>query len=564
MVPFPRNSTGGTSAQPWFVRSHCAHGTVPLLLPRMTGHAPHHHPPPPSARMLSAMDSVKAACEIDVLFLCPMPSDFPLARSDSVLEFALSPLAPPPLIVDSQFLDDMLNSVLRMAADQPMDTSWTVIYDSRDEHREPKQLKLANDVISSAQVAATPENFLDSVVSSLADKQKEATAETWDPVDFSKRLVEHGDALLKERDLPEQKRRLARRLSETTPDRFKGPRLPLPFSCPKSRCLMDAYEQGAVSNSCSDALKAAEQVRETESSTVSFMVAHQVPESATFLGFSLLCTFLLVSALFLTLRQGAHFHHGAMQQRRLNKKILQAVYSNPELKTSIEFQLQEEIGAVPPLPPHVLATMGGTKPPKAVICCTKAISMAFFPVMFVVFFVNPVLAVLSLCVAMTVRFLMWGVCPNPPVLMCKCCCCGVTTEDVKNDTVSAEQACCTCCNGLGVCGPLCMSCCGADPDDACDCCTGDCDCCNPEPECTCCCCGLTNWNAKKGIMTDEQSCCTCCNATGQCADGCAACCEGGSGCACCSEGCDCCSGESSPNGKKAKVFIYQGIPVQMV
>ncbi len=147
-----------------------------------------------------------------------------------------------------------------------------------------------------------------------------------------------------------------------------------------------------------------------------------------------------------------------------------------------------------------------------------------------------------------------------PVRMCSCCCCGTTTEDVNNGTVSTEQKCCTNCNGLGVCGPLCDSC-FANKEDPCGCCTGDSDCCNPsEPKCTCCCCGLSNWDARKGIMTDAQACCTCCESIGKCGDGCADCCGDEKGCDCCTNGCDFCPGKSSPG----KVVVDQGIPIQVV
>ena len=496
------------------------------------------------------MESVASACSRDVALLCPIPSDF-LSR-DPILDFIMSPS---PLMLDSSFMDQMLNSAIRMAADQPMGTTWTIVYDLGAEQK-PRELEMANNVVSLPRVPTTAENVLDSMVSTLAEKSAA------DPFEFVKRLQEHGNTLLLDSTISEERRRLARRLSEASPTSFSKPRLPLPFGCPKNRCLMAAYSEGATSDRCSDALKAAENVRDLE-------VAHETlleqKESDAFLGFTFLYAILAFCTLAMVHKRFSKLHIGRMEHLRLKRSILQAVYSNPEIKASVEFQLQEEIGGVPPLPPHVLERMGGMKFPRGFFCC-KVVRVFMMVLIVFLAFAAPLLAMPLLCIIMAGRCLSLSLCPTkPPVRMCSCCCCGVTTEDVKNGTVSATQACCTCCNGLGVCGPLCTSCCGTDPEEACGCCSGDCDCCNPVPKCTCCCCGLTNWDAKKGMMTDEQACCTCCAGTGSCGEGCMACCgDSGDGCGCCAGDCDCCSGASSPVVKESKVVVYQGIPIQLV
>jgi hypothetical protein len=252
------------------------------------------------------MDSVSSACSRDVAMLCPMPSDF--LRRDPILDFAMSPS---PLIIDSSFLDQMLNSALRMASDQPMGTTWTIIYDLGEEQK-PKELALANNMVSLPQVPTTAENVLDSMVSSLAEN----TAA--DPFDFVKRLQEHGIALLQDSTISEERRRLARRLSEASPTSFSQPRLPLPFGCPKNRCLMNAYNQGATSDPCSDALKAAENVRDLEVANEALLEQ----ESGAFLGFTVVYAILAFCTLAMVHKRFTKLHMGRMEQLRLKRSIL--------------------------------------------------------------------------------------------------------------------------------------------------------------------------------------------------------------------------------------------------
>ncbi len=210
-----------------------------------------------------------------------------MTRGDPIFELLLSPRAPPPMMVDSTFLDEMIGSVLRTASEQPATTTWNIVYDMGHEQKPKalvKTIEAPKDPVPTAATkaavateaavtkeapavteevpavtkevpavikeasAATAEKVLDTVVSTLAEKER--ASGNFDPFAFSKRLVEHGNALLKEKNLPEDRRRLARRLTQTSPDHFHGPRLPLPVGCRKYRCLMPAYEQGAVSNAC--------------------------------------------------------------------------------------------------------------------------------------------------------------------------------------------------------------------------------------------------------------------------------------------------------------------------
>ena len=486
------------------------------------------------------MNEVEAACTRDVATLCPMPSDFLLSdRHDPSLDFIINPMVPGPIIMDTSFLDDMMNSALRMSLEQPMGTTWTIYYDAgAGSEEKPAELSLPNHVISLPQVPTTPENVMDSMLSSLAQVQQESSSETWNPVLFSKRLSDHGHSILSSQmDSTNERRSLARRLSETTPTRFTTSRLPLPFGCPKNRCLMSAFEQGAVSNACNNALTFAEQLNVSPRSYAVPVEQYQYPDVVSYI---IIYVLLALTILVIAHHRLGKFHQNSMERRRLKWKIMQAVYSNKELKASVEFQLQQEIGNVPPLPPHALASMGGMKLHSG----CKISKITFLAFLVFAFFFSPLLLIPIICMMMMARSHHWSFCPSKThVRLCCCCCCGVSTEDVKNSTVSSEQACCTCCDGLGVCGPCCTSCCGSDPEYSSCCCSESCDCCNPQPKCTCCCCGLTNWDARKGIMTDEQACCTCCGSTGK-----------HHGCA------DCCGG-SSPD---SKVAVYQGVPIQVV
>ena len=64
------------------------------------------------------------------------------------------------------------------------------------------------------------------------------------------------------------------------------------------------------------------------------------------------------------------------------------------------------------------------------------------------------------CVSLTSWFFWMVIFSQKRAHMCACCCCGVTTEDIKNCTLTEEQACCGSCQGTGVCGVACADCCG--------------------------------------------------------------------------------------------------------
>lgn len=513
--------------------------------------------------MHSAMHVVEEVCSKDVALLCPSPEDRRLFNSqppvlrlgtprDPLMDFMMNPMAPPPQMFQlSSILDEMMNQALQepqggtvirfyRISDQPEDSA------PQGPDEAPKELP-------------APEQVLDSMVHTLMERTVER------PEVVAQQVVEHGNKLLQSEVLDEDRVRMARRLTEMNPEKFQGPRLPLPFGCPRNRCLMSALDQGAVSSPCAQALQDAQT---TQTVVVQRHAMKVERESEAFIHFTLLYIFLAMITI-VALRK--HLHRMTRRVRAhmaLKRSILQAVYSNPAIKAKVESMVGGSIGAVPPLPPHVLAEMGGAQFPHRGFFAMKMLKLATFSTILTLIFVNPFLAMPLLCVLMLVRFLHLSFFPpQAPHMACSCCCCGLSTDDVVSGNVSTKQACCTCCNGMGVCAPGCADCCGLDPNDACDCCSDGCDCCNPPP--TCCCCDAT---PGMEYLTEAQANCSCCNGNGECGDGCKACCGDETGCDCCNDGCDCCSGDSTPGKSKienkpmlrANSGVYQGIPIQIV
>jgi hypothetical protein len=501
--------------------------------------------------MQLAMRHVEAACSADMSTLCPSPEQLAIRRApivrlgaprDPIMEFLTNPMAPPPMMMDlSTVLDQMVTEAIQMSDGRPHLTIFRVV-DMPADNEQPAE-------------KPAPEELLDSMVKNLVQRSSEK------PEVVTQKIVEHANDLLKtEQD--GDRVRLARRLTELSPGMFRGPPLPLPFGCPRNRCLMAAYEQGVTSQPCSDALKAAEGVRNVVVMRESIKVER---DSKVFLTFTMLYGVLAFVTLAVLSKHLKKMHRRIEYQVNLKKSILQAVYSNPAIKAKVEASMGKGIGYVPPLPPHVLAKMGGHEFPHRGFFCLKIIKAATFAAVLTLVFVNPVLAMPVLCIFVFARFIHLAFCPPQiPDPMCSCCCCGLSTDDVKNGNVSAEQACCTCCNAMGVCAPGCSDCCGLEPDGACDCCSDGCNCCNPPP--VCCCCGAS---PQMKTLTAEQSKCSCCKGTGLCADGCKSCCGDETGCDCCTGGCDCCKGDNSASActkplLRADQGIYQGIPIQIV
>ena len=487
-----------------------------------------------SPLMGQAMRSVEESCGWDVSTLCSMPGEMP---SDPLMNWIMNPFASPPM-GDSltSMLNSMMDSAVRLADAQPMYVVITSIDNSRSEE------ETASDQVFDSMVSG----LADHVASSSADEPEKEEAQegvavpVWDPVEFSKRLVEHGKEVLNEPEGDELRRRLARRLTEVHPDMFHGPRNSprLPFGCYKNRCLMSAYEQGAVSPRCADALRHVEQVEQAEVTHHMLVVER---EQEAFFGLAILYGVLCIGTLLLLHRRLSKYGQRMRGSQRLKRRILQAVYNNPGIKAAVAADLREELGYVPPLSPHVLDRISG-KDHRQNWKMLRLLKLGILTGVLVLAFVNPLLAMPIMCILVGFRFFQLAYCPPKiPQQCCCCCCCGLSTDDVAAGNITAAQACCKCCNGTGVPSPTMLD----------------------DKDCTCCCCGVSKADVAAGRVTSAQACCSCCKGTGTCAPSCASCCGGDGGCCCCGDDC-CCSESSAPRVRHAKEHAYMGIPVQVV
>jgi hypothetical protein len=546
----------------------------------------HHHHNPMRPQTHIAYHHVEAACAADVESLCPVeqPSLFqPL--DDPFLEWLLMPTAMDPpsgFMMQAPEFDNigpLIDQMMDSALDMPISFSLIIVEDM-DEPMTPP----------------APEQVVDAFVSKMAQEQPEEIPQ------LAQRLVEHGQQVLEQDDVTEERRHLARRLTQVNPDQiYHG--VHLPFGCPRNRCLIAASQEGRVSQSCMAVMNQLQQVNEFE--------IQLEQQQAVFLGMMWIYVLLLVMLLVLMGRRYAQ----NKANRHLKFRILKAVYANPSIKAQLEQDLDESIGNVPPVSAHVLRLMSaGGMALRRQMECARRVQLVFF-----FFLVNLIIFspfwVLPICIVVSAIRVALLCCAPSPVRECTCCCCGVSTEDVTNGNVTEAQACCNCCVGTGVCSPACAACCGGD-----GCCCGgeDCSCCNAaapktsgdydlmlhsEPCCSftkpagnggidlivhsepcrgftkpktangidlivhsepcrgftkpktagcCCCCGASPEQVATGTLTEAQACCCCCSGTG--------CCSGAS--------CSCCNAAPKGRGQKhvfqAKEGIYQGVPIQVV
>jgi len=435
--------------------------------------------------MQKAMSVFKQACGYDVSVLCPDPNDRLLfgpnpfafeAPHDHIMDLMMNPLAPPPLLIDvTSILDVMIFQALSISSEDPA----PVVH----------VFHLTNDPFEDED-ANSPEKILDSMVQTLVEKTTE------EPEAVVEKIVQHGNDLLKTGH-DEDVVRMARRLTELDTSKVAGARIPLPFGCPKNRCLRSAFEQGLVSPACADAFRIAEETQ----TTIVRRAAKIEEESQVFIGFSILYVFLVIVTAFLLRKKFRRIGRKMRDRSRIIRLIVQAVYSDPAIKTKIEKAVGEKIGVVPPLPAYMLANKGDRM--KNYLCrfTVRMLKLTVFAIFVTLILVDPAHAMFVMCIALIARFMHLVFCPDPPVEdACECCCCALSTNDVKKGDVTAEQACCTCCKGTGVCAPGCAACCD-DGDDPCD---------------------------------------------------------------CCHDGCNCCDGDSKPLVRRASDVVYEGIPIQVV
>lgn len=557
-------------------RHEDAHPLALALFFCSLGHAPM------SPMMEQAMRSVEEHCSWDVSSLCSRPGENPIDLNLMLAGDGLSTM-----------LNKMMDSAVRLANEQPTYVMLSLIDDQT-----PKQVARSEQVFHS---------MVSNLVSSLSSDEEEVEEESndseeveeesngseeeveeessdseesegldpvvLDPIELSKRIIEHGERVMNQAQAEgdEHRHRLARRLTEVHPGMFHhehrgGPRLP--FGCRQNHCLMSAYEQGAVSSQCANALHQVQEVKEME---VSHQMAVAERQSETFFGLALLYGLLCIGTFILLHCRLSKLGRRMQGKRRLKRRIIQSVYNNPDIKAAVASDLDEDLGHVPPLPPHVLARMSG-KEPRHNWKLFRFLKVVLLCGVMVLAIVNPILAMPVMCVVIGIRFVQLAFFPpKMPKRECSCCCCGASTTDVAKGNLTAAQECCTCCKSTGVCAPNCAACCG---DDGC-CGKG------------CCCCGATAEAAAAGKLTKAQACCCCCGGTGCCSgdSGCCCCCGGGNsgccsgdggccsgdGCCCCGDSCCsgdgcCCSGKASQKRsvRYAKEKAYMGIPVQVV
>lgn len=396
-------------------------------------------------------------------------------------------------------IDHMMDTALRM----PMIM----------EPREPVFFMFIDDT-QTDESSAPEEQALDSMVTRLmqqgnCDKHKQGHEEKGEgelPA-LHNHIRLKGEEILKQEDIPEGRRRLARRLTEISPEEFiaraahnrhdglghhhGGPghhhhHHDPPHMCPrKLQCLIQADEQKKLSPGCSQAVSHLVQVRTEEATHMEEMALYM----SMFWFYCVLCICLFTLILCRKWKSNTRIFW-------LRLKVLQAVYSNPEIKCKVEEELDSAIGAVPPVGQVGLKMMSQKGREE---CREKR--KRFYTVgalMLLVFTLDtfgymprcwPFVFMGLACMFIIVR--MTTVCFSPaPVRGCSCCCCGGSTLDVENGTVTSDQACCSCCKGSGICAPKCQTCCGiSEKAGAGGCCGGSCGCGNGSDcngDCGCC------------------------------------------------------------------------------
>lgn len=563
-----------------------------LAFTQAAAHAPEGHLPPPppplSPREHAAFQKIEEVCQQDVLVHCTPPEE--TFKNDPILQWMMAPerLAPPmmhPEALDpldpiniGPLLDHMMDTALRMPMFvQPMEPVFFVLIDDSPFEEQP------------------PEEFVfDSMISRLMQQSDCDRQMPFMPAeeDVTHHIRLKGQHVLDQEDVPEDRRRLARRLTEVSPeDMMKRPQFPYhehPRISPgKHKCLLQAREQNKLLPECHGAVSRLERIHEFEQNQRDKMDLYM-----TF--FWLYC--ILFSAFFVLAMARKFKNTKGLFFLRL--RILQAVYSNPDIKAKVEDEVGLPLGDVPPVPSGALKLLSQEGRNE---CKRKRQRFCFILYTILGFFVLdangflpdswPLFVMGGCCAFMACRIV--SLCfQKQEHRECKCCCCGGSTTDVADGTVSDAQACCKCCKGSGVCSPKCKSCCGNGSNkNQCGkkCCDEKCDCCKcceaeglyaaeykllVEGDCKCCCCGGSTSDVTNGTVSEAQACCNCCKGTGECSAKCKSCCGGGAGtccdgtcnCAkdhCCDGSCDCCSDKNEVNVGPNTV-VYQGVPIQIV
>ncbi|CAB9507328.1 expressed unknown protein [Seminavis robusta] len=577
-------------------------------------------PPPPMSPMHKlALQKMEEVCQTDAEIFCRPPRE---TREDPVLNWLFSPperLAPPPIVHPAAIgnpmhpmdplhpmnlgplLDSMMDTAIRLPTlVQPEEPVFIMFIDDSNAGNEerPEDLALESMITKLIQHDNHVNNMINSMVHLTLEAPEAEQQEQPEVHDLTHHIRLKGQSVLEQAEqepVPEDRVRMARRLTEVTPEEMmarimQGRTVPAAqpthderksHMCPhKHKCLMTAHEQNKVTPACGDALVRLERVRTLE------MKQHE--EMYLYMNFFWLYSILFFSLFVMILFRKFKSGKGLFL---LRLRVLQAVYSNPEIKAKVEDEVGAPLGSVPPLNDVALKLLStdGRKQ-----CRRKRERFFWMLNLLLVFFTLdafgllpeewPLFVMGGCCLFMACRIVTMC-CSKPEVRECKCCCCGGSTLDIENGTVSNAQACCKCCKGSGVCAVKCQTCCGtADNKKSgtgsccggkCKCakdhgCNGSCGCCGGkdleaalyvklEDDCKCCCCGGSNMDVVNGTMSDAQACCTCCKGTGKCSAKCKTCCgnggkKDGAGSCCggkckcakdhgCNGSCDCCGGK---------------------
>ena len=478
-----------------------------------------------------AYHHVESACAADVKALCT-PLEAPKTLGDPFWDwvFLSETAAPPPEIEDiSSVIDSMLDSFYQLPV-----TFVYATYSSQGDYT----VQDINFVVDST-AARLAENSNEEDIPVLAEKLQGYGNEMLDRYPDESHGIHHS---------------MARRLTEVDAMDMKH-RVKMPFGCRKNACLLDALNQNKVSHPCKSAVKELEFISRRE---IELETGHAIL-------MNMINVYLIL--LFIALLMLVHKSRSHKDRRRMRNRILQTIYSNPELKKQVEEELGESVGVIPPMPYFALKLMSaGGRDLKRSLRRSKRVHLMFFALLTVLILVAPVFA-FPICIMITfVRglHLCFHLCcmsDNDITRECQCCCCGATTTNVLYGTLTEEQACCDCCNGTGICAPSCKSCCG--PDACCNdnCCESKVD--LPKEDGRCCCCGASPSMVMAGTLTPEQECCGCCAGTGCCTSCCTSCCN-----SCCGDKSCCGSSTSKGLGQKHLLkpteCVYEGVPVQIV